>query len=157
VTALVADPDCNAHHCRLWTGVSGGGVWRTDNATAKNPEWKQISPDELDQNSVGTLTLLPGKAGKGKGNGKDTLYLGTGEANRCTSGCESGVGIYRSKDGGEHWQKLADTCVSNAVYPCVTPGIDAFLGRGINSIVIDPRNSNHLLVGSARGSAASRT
>jgi hypothetical protein len=146
VTAMVADPDCNAHHCRLWTGVSGGGVWRTDNATATNPKWKQISPKELDQNSVGTLTLLPGK-----GNGRDTLFLGTGEANRCTSGCESGVGIYRSKDGGQHWQKLADTCVNNAVYPCVTPGTDAFLGRGINSIVIDPRNSSHLLVGTARG------
>ena len=146
VTALVADPDCNANHCRLWTGVSGGGVWRTDNATVKNPEWKQISPEELDQNSVGTLTLLPGK-----GNGKDTLYLGTGEANRCSSGCESGVGIYRSKDGGEHWQKLADRCVDTLAYPCVTPGTDAFLGRGINSIVIDPRNANHVLVGSARG------
>ena len=146
VTTMVADPDCNANHCRLWAGVSGGGVWRTDNATPKNPEWKQISPDELDQNSVGTLTLLPGK-----GNGKDTLFLGTGEANRCTSGCESGVGIYKSKDGGEHWQKLADKCVSSVVYPCATPGIDAFLGRGINSIVIDPRNSNHMLVGSALG------
>jgi hypothetical protein len=146
VTALVADPDCNAKHCRLWTGVSGGGVWRTDNATTKNPEWKQISPEELDQNSVGTLTLVPGK-----GNGKDTLYLGTGEANRCSSGCESGVGIYKSKDGGEHWQKLADRCVDTLAYPCVTPGIDAFLGRGINSIVIDPRNANHVLVGSARG------
>ena len=146
VTTLVADPDCNAHHCRLWAGVSGGGVWRTDNAAAKDAQWKQISPDELDQNSVGTLTLLPGK-----GNGKDTLFLGTGEANRCTSGCEAGVGIYKSKDGGEHWQKLADKCVSSVVYPCATPGTDAFLGRGINSIVIDPRNSNHILVGSALG------
>ncbi len=33
----------------------------------------------------------------------------------------------------------------------MTPGKDAFLGRGINSIVIDPRNSSHMLVGSARG------
>ena len=146
VTTLVADPDCNANHCRLWAGVSGGGVWRTDNATAPNPEWKQISPEGLDQNSVGTLTLMPGK-----GNGNDTLLLGTGEANRCTSGCESGVGIYRSKDGGQHWQKLADSCVSTVAYPCATPGTDAFLGRGINSIVVDPRNSNHLLVGSALG------
>jgi len=162
-TVLVADPDCNAHHCRLWAGVSGGGVWRTDNATAPNPVWKQISPEELDQNSVGTLTLVPGKdhgKGNGKGNGddhgkghdnQDTLYLGTGEANRCTSGCEAGVGIYRSKDGGEHWQKLADKCVSTATYPCATPGIDAFLGRGINSIVLDPNNSSHMLVGSALG------
>ena len=35
VTTLVADPDCNANHCRLWAGVSGGGVWRTDNATTR--------------------------------------------------------------------------------------------------------------------------
>ena len=161
VTTLVADPDCNANHCRLWAGVSGGGVWRTDNATAPNPVWKQISPEELDQNSVGTLTLVPGKEnGKGNGNanGKDTLYLGTGEANRCTSGCESGVGIYRSKDGGEHWQKLADTCVSTATYPCATPGIDAFLGRGINSIVDRPEQLEpHPASARRSASAASRT
>src|SRR5262245_59522726 len=119
VTALVADPDCTAKHCRLYTGVSGGGVWRTDNATAPDPVWKQISPDQLDQNSVGTLTLVD--AG-GKGNGHDVLYLGTGEANRCTSGCESGVGIYRSKDGGQHWKKVPDVCVSTATYACATPG-----------------------------------
>lgn len=148
-TALVADPDCNARQCRLWAGVSGGGVWTTANAVAPSPLWRQISPDELDQNSVGTLTLVPGK-GHGKGH-KDTLYLGTGEANRCTSGCESGVGIYKTKDNGEHWQKVAGKCVDNATYQCVTPGIDAFLGRGIRSIVVDPQNANHLLVGSARG------
>jgi hypothetical protein len=148
VTTLVADPDCRASHCRLYVGVSGGGVWRTDNATAPNPVWKQISPEQLDLNSVGTLTLVD--AG-GKGNGHDTVYLGTGEANRCTSGCESGVGIYRSKDGGEHWKKLPDVCVSTATYACATPGKDAFLGRGINSIVIDPQDSKHMLVGSALG------
>ena len=141
VTAMVADPDCTASHCRLWVGVAGGGIWRTDNAVAPNPEWQQVGPKELDQNSVGTLTLAPG----GKKHG-DTLYLGTGEANRCSSGCEAGVGIYKSTDGGNHWTKLADTCVNNATYNCATPGIDSFLGRGINSIVVDPRDSNHMLV-----------
>ena len=52
----------------------------------------------------------------------NTLYLGTGEANRCSSGCEAGVGIYKSTNGGNNWTKLADTCVSNATYACVTPG-----------------------------------
>jgi len=146
ITAMLADPDCTASHCRLWVGAAGGGIWRTDNAVAPNPEWQQIGPKELDQNSVGTLTLVPG----GKKHG-DTLYLGTGEANRCSSGCEAGVGIYKSTDSGNHWTKLADTCVSNATYNCATPGIDAFLGRGINSIVVDPRDSNHILVGSALG------
>ena len=34
---------------------------------------------------------------------------------------------------------------------CVNPGKDAFLGRSINAIVVDPRNANHMLVGSALG------
>jgi hypothetical protein len=144
ITSLVADPDCTAKKCRLWAGAAGGGVWKTENATAPNPDWKQIDPDGLDQNSVGTLVLDPSDKKH------DTLYLGTGEGNRCSSGCEAGVGIYKSKDGGGHWTKLPDTCVDNATYHCVTPGKDAFLGRGINRIVIDPRNSNHIFVGSAQ-------
>jgi hypothetical protein len=141
--ALVADPDCTASKCRIWAGTSGGGVWRTDNVNAPDPNWKQMSPDDLDQNSVGQLVLDP----TDKHN--DTLYLGTGEGNRCSSGCEAGVGIYKSSDGGEHWKKIAGACVSNATYTCVNPGKDAFLGRGINGIVIDPRNGKHMLVGSA--------
>ncbi len=79
-----------------------------------------------------------------------TIYLGTGEGNRCSSGCEAGVGIYKSTNGGDKWTKLADTCVDNATYHCATPGKDAFLGRGINSIVVDPSNANHIFVGSAQ-------
>jgi len=108
ITTLVADPDCNAKQCRVWAGASGGGVWRTDNVEAPDPNWKQLSPDELDQNSVGTLVLDPSDRKH------RTLYLGTGEGNRCSSGCEAGVGIYKTTDGGEHWKKLSDTCVSNA-------------------------------------------
>src|ERR671937_252749 len=141
VTALITDPDCNASRCGLWVGVSGGGVWRTENALAPNPTWQQLTPEDLDQNSVGSLVL-------DRRGHRDTLYLGTGEANRCSSGCEAGVGIYKSTNGGEHWKKLRDACVSNAVYTCANPGKDAFLGRGISSIVVDPTNSRHLLVGS---------
>jgi hypothetical protein len=142
--ALVADPDCSAHSCRLWAGTSGGGVWRTNNVLAPDPAWKQVSPEELDQNSVGTLILDP------TDRRHDTLYLGTGEGNRCSSGCEAGVGIYKSVDGGNHWRKLAGTCVSNATYTCANPGKDAFLGLAINGIAIDPRNARHILVGSAQ-------
>ncbi|HYX76541.1 MAG TPA: hypothetical protein VE757_05130, partial [Gaiellaceae bacterium] len=143
ITALVADPSCTASQCRLWAGAAGGGVWRTDNANAPNPNWQQVGPKGLDQNSVGTLTLDPSDP--------NTLYLGTGEANRCSSGCEAGVGIYKSSDGGNHWTKLADACVNNGTYSCAIPGNDAFLGRGINSIVIDPSNPSHIFVGSALG------
>ena len=147
VTTLVVSPDCGQHGgaCTVWTGVSGGGVWRTDNALDANPDWRQMTDKKLDQNSVGTLTLDPTDPQH------RTLYLGTGEGNRCSSGCEAGVGIYKSTDRGNRWTKLADTCVSNAVYSCTTPGTDAFLGRGINKIVIDPSNPNHIFVGSAQG------
>jgi hypothetical protein len=146
VTALVVSPDCGSREgCRVWAGVSGGGVWMTENATTPNPEWKQVSPKDLDQNSVGFLTLDP------TDKHHKTLYLGTGEGNRCSSGCEAGVGIYKSTDNGWHWKKLADTCVSNGTYTCANPGKDSFLGRGINSIVIDPRNGQHILVASALG------
>jgi hypothetical protein len=144
VTALVIAPTCAPGNCRLWAGVSGGGVWRTDDALAPNPSWTWLNGD-LAQNSVGSLTADPNDP---SGN---TLYLGTGEANRCSSGCEAGVGIYKTTDGGNNWTKLADSCVSNTTYSCVSPGTDAFLGRGIAKIVIDPTNPNHIYAGSALG------
>ena len=148
ITALVVAPDCgskgNGKDCTVWAGAAGGGIWRTDHATDTNPDWTQLQVDQLDQASVGFLALDPTDK-KGK-----TLYLGTGEGNRCSSGCEAGVGIYKSTNGGDKWTKLDDACVDNATYHCATPGQDAFLGRGINSIVVDPNNSNHIFVGSAQ-------
>jgi hypothetical protein len=143
-TALVIAPTCVPGNCRLWAGVSGGGVWRTDDALAADPGWTYLTGG-IAQNSVGALTAAPSDP---TGN---TLYLGTGEANRCSSGCEAGVGIYRSTNGGSSWTKLADSCTSNSTYACVTPGQDAFLGRSISKIVIDPANPNHIYVGSALG------
>ena len=144
VTAMVIAPTCAPGNCRLWVGVSGGGVWRTDDALAADPSWTYLTAG-IAQNSVGTLTAAPSDP---TGN---TLYLGTGEANRCGSGCEAGVGIYKSTNGGSSWTKLADSCTSNPTYACVTPGQDAFLGRSISKIVVDPANPNHLYVGSALG------
>jgi hypothetical protein len=149
VTTLVVAPTCGSKDdegsCTVWVGVSGGGVWKTTNALDPDPTWKHVTKDQLDQNSVGTLTLDPTDK-KGR-----TLYLGTGEGNRCSSGCEAGVGVYKSSDGGKSWDKLPDRCVSNATYTCVNPGGDSFLGRGINAILVDPSNPNHIFVGSARG------
>jgi hypothetical protein len=141
VTALVIAPTCVAGNCRVWAGVAGGGVWRTDDALAADPSWTWLT-GVLDLNSVGALVADPNDS---SGN---TLYVGTGEGNRCSSGCEAGVGIYKTTDGGNNWTKLPDACVNNATYSCANSG-DAFLGRGINQIVIDPTNPNHLFVGSA--------
>ena len=144
ITAMVIARTCVPGNCRLYVGASGAGIWRTNNALAANPSWEKVT-DHLAQNSVGSLTLDPNDS-----SGR-TLYLGTGEANRCSSGCEAGVGIYKSTNAGESWKKLADSCVSNARYACVTPGTDSFLGRGISKIVVDPSNPSHIFVGSALG------
>jgi hypothetical protein len=144
VTAMLIAPSCLPGNCRMWVGVSGGGVFRTNNALAKNPSWKWLTAG-IEQNSVGSLTADPNDP---SGN---TIYLGTGEANRCSSGCEAGVGVYKTTDGGNTWTKLADSCVSNATYACVTPGQDSFLGRSISGVVIDPTDPSHLFVGSALG------
>ena len=37
VTALVVSPSCGSSGCRVWAGVAGGGIWRTDNALAAHP------------------------------------------------------------------------------------------------------------------------
>ena len=145
MTALVVAPTCVPGNCRLWAGSAGGGVWRTNDALAANPTWTWLNGN-LALNSVGTLVADPNDS---SGN---TLYLGTGEANRCSSGCESGVGIYRSTNGGDSWTKLADSCVSNSTYSCVNSG-DAFLGRAVSSIVIDPTNAKHIFVGLRAGRA----
>src|SRR5262249_9983272 len=141
VTALVADPDCSAIQCRLWAGVSGGGVWRTNDATAPNPVWQQVGPEQLDQDSVGTLTLDPSDPTH------NTLYLGPGDPTRCPSGCGPGVGIYKYPDGGHNWTKRSDACVNNPTNPCASPGVDPFLGRGITPIVPAPTDPSHILVG----------
>src|SRR5437764_1816609 len=142
-TALVIAPTCVPGNCRLWVGSAGGGVWRTDDALAADPSWTWLT-GVLALNSVGALAADPNDP---SGN---TLYVGTGEGNRCSSGCEAGVGIYKTTNGGNSWTKLPDACVSNTTYNCANSD-DAFLGRGINQIVVDPTNPNHLFVGSALG------
>src|SRR5213595_3666808 len=140
-TALVVAPTCAPGNCRLWVGTAGGGVWRTDDALAATPTWTWLT-GVLALNSVGALVADPNDA---SGN---TLYVGTGDGNRCSSGCESGVGIYKTTNGGNSWTKLPDACVNNTTYSCANSG-DAFLGRGINQIVVDPTNPAHIFVGSA--------
>src|SRR5437016_2380510 len=86
---LVIAPTCVPGNCRLWVGAAGGGVWRTNDGLAADPTWTWLDGG-LALNSVGSLVADPNDS---SGN---TLYVGTGEANRCSSGCESGVGIYKT-------------------------------------------------------------
>jgi hypothetical protein len=126
LTAIAVDPKCGNSSCRLYVGAAGGGVWRTDNALARNPHWKSLDRG-LPTTSVGALLIDPhDKTGK-------TIYVGTGEPSG-SSDSEAGLGLYKSTDRGEHWR--------------LVPGSFAVAkDRGIGEIAIDPRNKRHILLG----------
>ena len=114
--ALVADPDCSAHSCRLWAGTSGGGVWRTNNVVAADPVWTcrhgRPRPElgrrlTLDPNDRKRQHALPRHR-----RGQPLLLRLRGGRRH----------LQDHDHGGNNWTKLADTCVSNATYACVNPG-----------------------------------
>src|SRR5262249_27572978 len=130
ITALAIDPNCSNAQCRLWVGAAGGGIWRTDNAlSGSGANWTFVS-GFFKTNAIGTLTYADG-----------VLYAGTGEPN-ASGDSEASLGIYKSTDGGESW-----THVASQVNALTTPGNgtytgDAFAGRSISSIVVDPHDAN---------------
>jgi hypothetical protein len=145
ITALVVAPNCGEDHCSLYVGAAGGGIWRTDQAlrTDSSQQWNYLS-GSFATNAIGTLIIDPTDS---SGN---TLYAGTGEPNT-SADSEAGVGIYKTTDGGNTWTKLADmvsnlTTKNNGTYTG-----DAFAGRSIAGIVVDPRNPNAIYVASTRG------
>jgi len=145
ITGLVIGPDCGADHCTLYLAAAGGGIWRTAQAlnTSPSQQWDYIS-GSFGTNAIGTLIIDPTDS---SGN---TLYAGTGEPN-ASADSEAGVGIYKTTNGGNTWTKLADmvtgiTTTGNGTYTG-----DAFAGRSIAGIVVDPTNANVIYVASARG------
>ncbi|MDP9445184.1 MAG: exo-alpha-sialidase [Actinomycetota bacterium] len=110
---------CKPGDCRMYITPAGGGVWRTDDAMAGQVSWTYLG-GPLGINAAGSVTIDPtDRSGR-------TIYVGTGEANICGSGCVAGVGMYKSNDGGETWQGPL--------------GKDVLSGKGIGDIVIDPRD-----------------
>jgi len=145
ITALAVDPGCSVRTCRAWAGAAGGGVWRTDNAlSGSGASWTFVS-GSFGTNAIGTLAYTGG-----------VLYAGTGEAN-ASGDSEAGIGIYKSTDGGNSWTALSATIGPITTFSPGTgtngtygPG-NAFLGRSISSMVVDPTNASHLYVSSSRG------
>ncbi len=106
---------------RIWVGAAGGGVWTsTDGGLHWTPRWH----DEPTLN-IGSICLDPSNP--------DILYCGTGEAN-LSADSHPGVGMYRSMDGGTSWHLLA---------PANTHGLPRRIGR----VVVDPFDSDHILIG----------
>src|SRR5919199_1900405 len=59
VTALAIDPKCGSDGCKLYVAAAGGGLWKTNDALAPTPNWKQISDGEIPSTAIGSLYLDP--------------------------------------------------------------------------------------------------
>ena len=139
VTAVTVDPKCKPQECTLYVAAAGGGVWRTTNALAANPSWKQIS-EGIPTNAIGSIAVDPNDP-----TGK-TIYVGTGEGN-ASGDSEAGLGLYKTTDGGSHWS--------------LVPGSFAVANlRSITWIAIQPGNAQHILFSTrsgTRGEASNST
>jgi hypothetical protein len=121
VTAMAIAPNCSVGKCTLYVATAGGGVWRTDKAL-DGSNWQYTSAS-FGTNAIGSLLMDPSDSSG------STLYAGTGEPN-ASADSESGVGIYKTTDGGQTWT--------------LVPGSDIFFARSIGQMALD--NSGRLLV-----------
>ena len=113
----------------FYFGSVDGGMWKTTNAGIT---WKSISnlpsSAEADSAKAGGLTNASVGAFAIAPSDPHIIYVGTGEADM-RSDITYGNGVYKSTDGGTHWQHigLEDT-------------------RQIGKILVDPHNPNIVLV-----------
>ncbi|MBK9981898.1 MAG: PKD domain-containing protein [Saprospiraceae bacterium] len=98
----VDDRDPNRN--RIWLGGVSGGLWRTEDITQDDPQWKKIGI-YLESTSISDIAQDP--------NDFNTLYVGTGES---YTGDFQGVGIFKTTDDGETWTLLPSTRNSNFQY-----------------------------------------
>ncbi len=109
-------------------GAAQGGVWLYDDASGT---WSPAT-DDADTQSVGALAVAPSN--------DDVVYLGSGEG-ALSGDSYYGDGVYRSADGGQTWAHVSG---------------DFFQGVSSADIVVDPRDEDHLYLGTLRGRGGAR-
>jgi hypothetical protein len=130
--------------CRMWIANANGGVWRTGDALDDQPQWEYLSRS-FGHNNIASLELDPNDSRN------DTIWAGTGEPNACGSGCEAGVGLFKSTDGGDSWQGPSGQTSGAACGPAPNPSpCNAFYNRAVGSIQVKPGDSNVIFAASGR-------
>lgn len=77
----------------IYVAAASGGVWKTVN---EGTTWEPVF-DQAASTSIGDIAIAP--------TNPDIVWVGTGEANIFRSS-QSGVGIYKSIDGGKTWKHM---------------------------------------------------
>jgi photosystem II stability/assembly factor-like uncharacterized protein len=100
-----------------YIGSAGGGVWKSDNGGAT---WKAVF-EKQDVSAIGAVTIDP--------TNENVVWVGTGEANP-RNDVTYGDGVYKTTDGGKTWANVGLHDVWS-----------------ISRILVDPNNTNHVIVG----------
>ncbi len=93
IEAIAVDPSNSKH---LVVGTVNGGVWQTADFTAASPTWTTTT-DLLPSLSINSVAFSPVNS--------NVIYAGTGQVSSLGVGGNA-VGVYKSTDGGAHWQVL---------------------------------------------------
>jgi photosystem II stability/assembly factor-like uncharacterized protein len=99
-------------------GAAGGGLWHTQTAGLR---WQNVSDDDFNVGTIGAVAVAPSD--------HNVVYVGTGEAPIRGVTTSHGDGVYKSVDGGAHFEHagLAPT-------------------RQIADILVHPRDANLVYV-----------
>ncbi len=100
-----------------YIGAAGGGVWKSEDG---GETWQAVFEHEKVA-AIGAVAIAPSN--------NDVVWVGTGESNP-RNDVSYGDGVYKSSDGGKTFQNV---------------GLQGT--RHISRIAIDPKNSNHVVVG----------
>ena len=105
---------------KVWAAGVSGGLWVTNNIQETNPVWNKVN-DFFDNIAVNAFVQNP--------NNPNEMYFGTGEG-WFNLDAVSGLGIWKSTNGGVTWNRLMST--ANFVY--------------VQDMVIDSRNNLYVAV-----------
>jgi photosystem II stability/assembly factor-like uncharacterized protein len=100
-----------------YAGAASGGIWKTENGGVT---WKSVF-DHENVSAVGALAVAQ--------SAPNVVWAGTGEIWLIRAYYPMGNGVYKSTDGGDHWQRMGLQATGH-------------IGR----IVIDPHNPQRVFV-----------
>ena len=134
---LLGDPD---DPTIAYLGSDGGGVWKTTNCCSTSTVW-EVKTDfpEIASMSIGDISYDP--------NDHNVLYAGTGDL-RYGSFTFGSAGVLKSTDKGETWVVLGED-VFNPFYGPSAGGFPQY--QAISKVVVDPNDSNNVVVGTKTG------
>ena len=109
----------------VFRSTDRGKTWRE---AAQPPAFRKVVSGQVNGRSVERVFwLTPGHASE-----TGTWYAGSAPA-----------GLFRSEDGGDHWESVAGFN-ENPMRPQWAPGFATPDGEFLHSILVDPRDANHL-------------